>query len=347
MDIDVRVTSLTGDWRAASNQVAQAFGAALDVAARELPATFKVHFALVAMNPLGLKEERGRRPTFHVKTQTYFFEALLTYAKWITPNWSERVGDVAEVLSAAMLRAARTRLKPEERDALIAAIQEAGRKTSVAPPSEIIPLGAVALVFEPGSDRPGVSYTPDGPAPFGPRRFERIEPAQVQEMQARYFAEPAPESSFKLYDAKRLSYREAWMDEGVVVEHWGVCGTEGETRRHLVASEELGLEMVAKLREAGEQAGYAEVAIEDHGTIVLQASTGPDVVAALDLRHEFERYLDQLFGWTGLGHCDGGDLGGGVLRVFCFVVDKSTALKLLGTRLPASEFAQFSVVREP
>ena len=44
---------------------------------------------------------------------------------------------------------------------------------------------------------------------------------------------PAPPTRFKLYLRKdrRLNYHEAWIGEGEIVEHWGVCGEHGETRR--------------------------------------------------------------------------------------------------------------------
>ncbi len=39
--------------------------------------------------------------------------------------------------------------------------------------------------------------------------------------------------------------------------------------------------------------------------------------------------MDECFGWTGLGYCDGGDIGSGDMNVCCLVVDPFVALNIV------------------
>ena len=38
-------------------------------------------------------------------------------------------------------------------------------------------------------------------------------------------------------------------------------------------------------------------------------------------RHGVEDILNECLGWTGNGHCDGGDIGSGTINAYSFVVD--------------------------
>jgi hypothetical protein len=46
----------------------------------------------------------------------------------------------------------------------------------------------------------------------------------------------------------------------------------------------------------------------------------------LDHRIEIEHILNESLGWTGLGHCEGGDIGSGNMNIFCVVVDPEVAV---------------------
>ena len=43
--------------------------------------------------------------------------------------------------------------------------------------------------------------------------------------------------------------------------------------------------------------------------------------ADLEKCHTVEHILNNRLGWTGNGHCDGGDIGSGTINVFSCVVD--------------------------
>jgi hypothetical protein len=49
----------------------------------------------------------------------------------------------------------------------------------------------------------------------------------------------------------------------------------------------------------------------------------------LDRRHAVEDLLNSRLGWTGLGHCDGGDIGSGTMNIVCLVVDPDLAAPVI------------------
>ena len=57
-----------------------------------------------------------------------------------------------------------------------------------------------------------------------------------------------------------------------------------------------------------------------------------------------EEVLNERLGWTGLGHCDGGDMGSGTVNIFCVVVDFKTALPVIVRELESSRLAKQTVI---
>ena len=46
-------------------------------------------------------------------------------------------------------------------------------------------------------------------------------------------------------------------------------------------------------------------------------------------RHTTEEFINEDLGWTGLGFCDGGDIGSGEMNIFCYVVDPHLACETI------------------
>jgi len=46
-------------------------------------------------------------------------------------------------------------------------------------------------------------------------------------------------------------------------------------------------------------------------------------------RNKVENLMNECLGWTGLGLCDGGDIGGGTMNVCCLVVDPEVAIPVI------------------
>jgi len=52
--------------------------------------------------------------------------------------------------------------------------------------------------------------------------------------------------------------------------------------------------------------------------------------------------MNETLGWTGLGNCDGGNIGSGTMEVCCFVVDFELAKKVIEIDLKNTEFADYT-----
>ena len=146
---------------------------------------------------------------------------------------------------------------------------------------------------------------------------------------------------YKLYkrEAGRLRYHEAWDEDDCVIEHQGVVGLPGETRRHELAAGADPDQLLESLLKPSAMVGFEEIADEDLARVeVVLPVTGTD---DLDRRHALEDHLDDLLGETGLGHCDGGRLEGGEMAAFCFVVDREIAHEVIAEDLAESAFAGF------
>jgi hypothetical protein len=134
----------------------------------------------------------------------------------------------------------------------------------------------------------------------------------------------------KLYkqSAETIQYWESWEHEDSIVVHYGVLGEEGETERLPLTPtvrEHVEAEAAARRSE-----GYAPVADDDHVTIIVQYRVeGFGTEADLERRHGVEDLLNNRLGWTGLGHCDGGDIGSGTMNIFCLVVDPDVAVPVI------------------
>ena len=62
----------------------------------------------------------------------------------------------------------------------------------------------------------------------------------------------------------------------------------------------------------------------------------------LDKRHRLEGRFNELLGWTGLGHVDGGSIGSGTMEVCCVVVDFEIAKNVIEKDLKETEFGDYS-----
>ncbi len=56
--------------------------------------------------------------------------------------------------------------------------------------------------------------------------------------------------------------------------------------------------------------------------------------------------MNDLLGWTGLGHCDGYSVGLGTLELCCLVVDYELAQEVIAAELAGSEFAHYGRIYE-
>lgn len=150
----------------------------------------------------------------------------------------------------------------------------------------------------------------------------------------------------KLYKKidNQLHYWETWQkDKKTTIVHWGIVGQRGqdkELKSGLFSNSHKALqkEINSKLKE-----GYSEFDEDDF--IFLEIEYKIDDFGTdqdLDKRYRLEEKMDEILGWTGLGHTDGGSIGSGTMEVGCIVVDFDIAKKVIEEKLKDTEFGNYS-----
>jgi len=66
----------------------------------------------------------------------------------------------------------------------------------------------------------------------------------------------------------------------------------------------------------------------------------------LDKRHALEDRMNEMLGWVGVGHCDGGSIGSGTMEACCMVVDAEIAMRAIADDLKGTQFADYSRIYE-
>lgn len=152
-------------------------------------------------------------------------------------------------------------------------------------------------------------------------------------MKKLYFPKAQPEHYWEYWDSGDGSY----------IVHWGMLGTEGESKtvqRRLLNSAKSEVE---KLERDFVSKGYEEIAMEDHKVLLIEyAVEGFGNEDDLLKRHKLEEMMNEVLGWSGLGHCDGGSIGSGTMEVCCFVVNFETAQRVISEKLTDTDFSDYS-----
>ena len=150
----------------------------------------------------------------------------------------------------------------------------------------------------------------------------------------------------KLYKLKdnQLWYWETWdKDEKTAIVHWGIVGEQGQNKEvsgGLFSNfrKNVQKEIDEKLKEGFREFDQDKVSFLEIEYIIDGFGTEQD----LEKRHRLEAKMDEVLGWTGLGHTDGGSIGSGTMEVGCMVVDFDTAKKVIEENLKRTEFGNYS-----
>lgn len=134
----------------------------------------------------------------------------------------------------------------------------------------------------------------------------------------------------KLYkrSGKQTHYWEAWdASRHMVTIHWGTLGKTGRNKNVRVPKGESADAVIERESLEPRSHGYEEIDFEDHAQMVVQFKTEDawGDTSDLDKRYRVEDILNECLGWTGNGHCDGGDIGSGTINAYSFVVDPELA----------------------
>jgi hypothetical protein len=136
----------------------------------------------------------------------------------------------------------------------------------------------------------------------------------------------------KLYrtTGDKREYWEAWENDRTITVHWGDLGERGETRELPLKGREDSSKAIEREAEPARAEGFRSIAEGELARVVIQYRVdGMGTTKDLNLRYKVENLMNEGLGWTGLGHCDGGDIGSGTINVFCFVVDVAVGERVI------------------
>ncbi len=134
----------------------------------------------------------------------------------------------------------------------------------------------------------------------------------------------------KLYKRSNdaIYYFEIWTNEDKTITiHQGKLGEVGETENLDTKNNDLPSDiLLTKYISKKKEIGYEE--LEDLTEFIVQYSYEEDTNQAklIEKRDYIESLFNNCLGWTGNGHCDGGDIGSRTMNIFCYVVDKNIAV---------------------
>ena len=147
---------------------------------------------------------------------------------------------------------------------------------------------------------------------------------------------------YKRTSDNKLRYHEAWLSDEKMIEHWGIVGTEGKTNEHSIKEGESEIENLLYILDKSIKSGFEKIKDEEHLILVIECRiVGLGTSQDLSKRHQVEEKMNEVLGWTGLGHCDGGSSGGNTMEVFCFVVDYELGRKIAEENLRESKLDDY------
>ncbi len=121
-------------------------------------------------------------------------------------------------------------------------------------------------------------------------------------------------------------YWEFWESGAEVIVHWGTIGDKGNTKEFNLPKGTRAERLIENEMKELISGGYAPVDSESMAQVVIQYQIkGMGSAKDLNKAQELEDLMNECLGWTGLGHCDGHDIGSGTLKIFCDVVDGLTS----------------------
>jgi hypothetical protein len=157
---------------------------------------------------------------------------------------------------------------------------------------------------------------------------------------------------YKRENGRITAYHEAWVDGAHVIEHFGPLGERGTTREYRRDSGVGEEESIRRVLAPVMGDGFEAVDADDHALLLVEfASKGPGTAGDVKRQGALHSRLNEMLGWTGLGHVDGGSVGSGTMEVCCVVVDFEHARQVIEANLAGTEFADYTRIyderREP
>jgi hypothetical protein len=278
---------------------------------------------------------------------TYRIRIPLRYVEWASMDWGVRVKEFADAMLAGIGALPRSRFNDGDRAILRAAVGRAAEAALSSKPEAVSAVKPIFVFTDAEGKAVSVSYDINDNTDPVPRVGFQIAPEDAGKHEGIWPDRQSKTSTdpFKLYrrvSPSELHYREAWYADGVVTEHWGRCGERGEAREHPARNETDVAIVLSRLKKSARDAGYRPIPESRMKFLIVEYALdswgSPDDLAR---RHKLEDEFNDLIGWLGLGHLDGGSIGSGTMEVALVVVDFNIAKSALERETKGTEMDGF------
>lgn len=146
-------------------------------------------------------------------------------------------------------------------------------------------------------------------------------------------------------NGKLAAYHEAWVEpkNRRIVEHWGYIGDAGDTTTHRIKFLGSLEKQFGRVLDAARALGFEELPESAFATLIVEYKiSGDGGDEDHDKQDDVQDALIEKLGWMGLGYCDDGKIGSGVMEICCRVVDVDVAKTVIAEALDSSVFADYS-----
>jgi len=141
-------------------------------------------------------------------------------------------------------------------------------------------------------------------------------------------------------------YWEAWLNTaGNYTEHYGLLGTKGESSVIKDTLLRKGINKIRNIEKKKKKSGYRQLVQSELYKVVLQYKIeGNGNNKDLNKAKKIQGLMNEELGWTGLGYCDGYDIGSGTINIYSFVVNVELFTDIIIKFLKAKRVYQGVVV---
>jgi hypothetical protein len=139
-------------------------------------------------------------------------------------------------------------------------------------------------------------------------------------------------------------YWESWSESGEAFIHSGKVGNPGETRKFNLKERGTAAQMIKEVEQI-EKSGFKPRQMEDDAQIVIHYRLDRwGSVEDQQQRVAIEDLMTDCLRRTGLGYCDGGDIGSHTMNIFCEVVDAAIAEPIILNQLSEHNLLDGAVI---
>ena len=355
MKIEFRCHYCSDDTKDSLTQVAESFEenfiseneTKLWMSELEFEKTKLLNFASTLTHPIMFNDDKFKSE-YSKQIEAYFLSGPIDYLGWVSANWRGRIQLHTSCMIECIAKLPKSKFDETFKSKLRSKFESAGKLAANNPPVELAKIQPVYLCRDKTGKCITISYAVPSAA-YG-WDIEAIEPIDAVKWVGKSPFQQESEvfiSKFIRRGAENIEYREMWYDGEFLTTHNGVCGDIGETVSVVITDiHDLWAAKKEFFNEA-KSLGFKEILDSALKYLVLEYDcTDDESTSILDRKNQMEDQFDQLIGWRGLGHLDGGSVSANSIEIALKVVDFDMAKKSICDFTRGTPLAGFSRIKK-